>query len=271
MQRPRRHHDELLRRANGALEQQDFGEAEAQARRALMLRPDSHEARGALSSALIEQARYDEAAGCLAEMLAEEPEDLAALADLGLCLFELCEFSAAEAALSQALELEPHDPQASYWMALCLERRGQFELSERYFRVAHEIDPDAYPCPVRISREEFATAVASALEELPDELRAQMLNISILVEDLPREDDLRAYDPPLDPCLYGLFVGVPLAERGQEDLPEVPATIFIYQRNLERFCGDRETLLQEIRLTLLHEIGHFLGFDEEELADRGLA
>lgn len=270
-QRPKRGHDDLLRHAHGALEQEDFGEAEAQARRALMVCPDSFDAKLALSSALIEQGRYDEAAYYLDQLLRIEPNDLAVLADMGLCLFEICEFEAAEAVLVRALEIEPADPQACYWMALCLERRGQFELAEGYFHQAHEIDPAGYPTPTRMSREAFAGSVADAIAELPEVLRQQMKNLSILVEDLPCQEDLMGYDPPLDPCLYGLYVGVPLSERESTDPPALPDAIYIYQRNLERFCLDRATLVREIRITLLHEIGHFLGFDEQELAKRGLA
>jgi predicted Zn-dependent protease with MMP-like domain len=265
-------HDELVRLASDALERDALAEAEALARRALMKQPQSLEARQALASALIEQARYGEAAAFLRELLEEDPDDLATLADYGLCLFELCEFRAAEQVLARALEVEPADPQACYWMALCLERRGQFQQAERYFRLAHEVDPSGYPAPSRISREAFAETVSEALAGLPDEIQRPLRGaVAIIVEDLPREEDLRAQDPPLDPCLYGLYCGVPLPDRSSQSIPELPDRIYLYQRNLERFCVDREMLVDEIRITLLHEIGHYLGFDEEDLAERGLA
>ncbi len=269
--RPRRNHDELVRHSADAIDREDFGEAEALSRRALMLRPESVEARQCLSSALIEQGIYEEAAVFLRDILEVQPDDLPSLADLGLCLFEACDFEGAEAVLARALEVDSSDPQACYWMALCIERRGQYPLADKYFLAAHEMDPEAYPVPTRISRTRFTESVEEALDQLPDEIRVHLKNLSIMVEDLPRDADLLDFNPPLDPCLYGLYVGVPLPERTSNEPPELPDTIFLYQRNLERFCRSRAELVREIKVTLLHEIGHFLGYDEEDLAERGLA
>ncbi len=269
--RPPRNHDDLVRRAQDALEREDFDEAEALGRRALMLEPDSLDARQVVSSALIEHGRYEEAVPLLEEILAREPEDLMALADLGLSLFEMCEFEDAEAVLSRALEIDNTDPQACYWMALCLERHDEYDHAERYFHTAHQHGPEDYPLPTRIPRDDFDRTVQQALAELPDDIRRELKNLAVIVEDLPREQDLTEFDPPLDPCLYGLYVGVPLPERTGSDVPRLPDQIFLYKRNLERMCPDRETLLQEIRITLLHEVGHYLGFDEDDLTQRGLA
>lgn len=270
-QRLRNNHDELIRRAQEALDGSVFDEAEALGRRALMLDPQSLDARQIIASALIEQNRFEEASPFLDEILVQEPDDLAALADLGLCLFERCEFGAAEAALARAMEVDPQDPQASYWMALCVERKGQYDLAEEYFRQAHEADPEAYPLPTRVSRGEFEKAMREAWRELPEEIRGALKNLAVLVEDLPRDTHLKEYQPPLDPCLFGLYLGVPLPERSGSDPPRLPDTICLYQRNLERMCPDRDTLIEEIRITILHEVGHYLGFDEDDLEERGLA
>lgn len=269
--RLRSNHDDLIRRAQEALDGSVFDEAEALGRRALMLEAQSLDARQIIASALLEQNRFEEATAFLQEILAQEPTDLAALADLGLCLFERCEFAAAENALARAMEIDPQDPQASYWMALCVERRGQFDLAEEYFRQAHEADPEAYPLPTRVSRGDFEKAMREALRELPAEIRAALKNLAIFIEDLPREETLTEYQPPLDPCLFGLYMGVPLPERSGADPPRLPDTICLFQRNLERMCPDLDTLIEEIRITVLHEVGHYLGFDEDDLEERGLA
>ncbi len=255
-----------------AHEREDFGEAEALCRRALMLEPDAHEPRQIVASSMIEQHRYREATRYLEEVLAADPDDLSALADYGLCLFELCEFDSAEVVLVRALDLEPSDPQACYWMALCIERRGDHHLADRYFLAAHEMDPEAYPSPARVSREDFTRATNEALGQIPEELRERIEQVTVVVEDLPREEDLIDYDPPIDPCVYGLYLGVPLPDRRPEGPPpELPDRICLYQRNLERFCATWESLVEEILATLLHEIGLYLGFDGEKLAKRGLA
>ncbi|MEZ4655573.1 MAG: metallopeptidase family protein [Candidatus Eisenbacteria bacterium] len=67
-----------------------------------------------------------------------------------------------------------------------------------------------------------------------------------------------------------MFVGPSLREGGDYDPVSLPPRVYIYQRNLERLCGTREELIYEIRLTVYHELGHYLGLTEEELEQRGL-
>lgn len=273
--RPRTSHDDLIRRAQNALDDDHFEEAEALGRRALMLQGDSLDARQVIASAVIEQGGYEEAVVLLEEILAVEPEDLASLSDLGLCLFEMCRFDRAEAVLAHALAVDSSDPQACYWMALCTERHGPaaYEAAEELFRRAHEADPEAYPLPTRFPAEEFEQIVEEAIEDLPEELLVHVRNgtLSVHVPDLPRAEDLCAYEWPADPCLFGLYVGTPLPERSLGQVPQLPDVICIYKRNLERMFHDRDDLVEEIRITVLHEIGHYLGMDEDLLEERGFA
>jgi predicted Zn-dependent protease with MMP-like domain len=120
-------------------------------------------------------------------------------------------------------------------------------------------------------REECLRAVEEARQRLPKEFDELLENVAIRVEDLPDEAVLKEFEPPMDPCLLGLFVGVPLGEKSSIDrIPGLPDTVLIFQRNLERSCDDRETLVDEIFTTLYHEIGHYLGFDEDDLVERGI-
>ncbi|MCU0230682.1 MAG: metallopeptidase family protein [Acidobacteria bacterium] len=273
--RPRSSHDDLLRRAQNALDEDHFEEAEALGRRALMLQPDSLDARQVIASAVIEQGGYEEAVLLLEEILAVEPADLASLSDLGLCLFEMVRFDRAESVLRRALEVDAADPQSCYWMALCLERQGpaQFAAADELFQRAHRSDPEAYPLPTRFSAEEFQEIVEEALDELPEVISSCVRNgtVSIHVADLPRIEDLLAFDEPADPCLFGLHTGTPLTERSLFQTPQLPDIINIYKRNLERMFHERDELADEIRITLLHEIGHYLGMDEEALEEGGFA
>lgn len=272
MNRPsRRSHDELIRSAHNALEAEEFDEAEALARRALMSDPESIEARQVLSSTMIEQGRYEEALVLLEQLMARDPEDSVTYSDAGVCYMMICEFDRAEAALTRALELDDEDLTAIYWMGLCVERRGDYAAADELFVRAHRGDEQSFPAPQRMSRREFQATVNEVLRDLPAEIRDQFGNLAIIIDDLPREEDLTDYEPPLDPCLYGLYVGVPLPARSNSDAPRLPDTIYIYQRNLERVCNDLVTLRREIRITILHEVGHYLGYDEDELAQRGLA
>jgi len=93
----------------------------------------------------------------------------------------------------------------------------------------------------------------------------------VTVEDIPSEDVLLDGSPPLDPELLGLFVGVPLGEEGTMVAGgELPPRILLFQRNLERCFPDPDELRTEIRTTLYHELGHYLGMDEDDLERVGV-
>jgi predicted Zn-dependent protease with MMP-like domain len=106
----------------------------------------------------------------------------------------------------------------------------------------------------------FEDHVRSALESLPAELREAMSNVEIVVEDENRED----------PDLYGLYLGVPLVDRGESYAGALPDKIAVYRIPLEEEFGDDPELLEEeIRITVVHEIAHHFGIDEDRLAELG--
>ena len=106
----------------------------------------------------------------------------------------------------------------------------------------------------------FEDHVRAALDSLPPGLRAAMSNVEIVVEEENRED----------PDLFGLYLGIPLTERGESYAGVLPDKIAIYQRPLEgEFGDDPEVLEDEIRITAVHEIAHHLGIDEDRLAELG--
>ena len=89
------------------------------------------------------------------------------------------------------------------------------------------------------------------------------------VEAVPAEAILLEEEPPFDPAILGLYRGIPLPERTSDSQRE-PDTIHLFLHNLERVTGSREELLREIAITVYHELGHFFGFDEEELEELDL-
>jgi predicted Zn-dependent protease with MMP-like domain len=104
----------------------------------------------------------------------------------------------------------------------------------------------------------FADHVRAALDELPPNLAAALTNVAVVVED----------ENPEDPDLLGLYHGVPLPERG--DMAGMPPdTISIYRIPLEESFPDPEELREEIRITVLHELAHYFGLDEDRLAELG--
>jgi predicted Zn-dependent protease with MMP-like domain len=106
----------------------------------------------------------------------------------------------------------------------------------------------------------FEEHVRTALDSLPAELREAMSNVEIVVEDENSED----------PDIFGLYLGIPLTERGGEYAGALPDKIAIYRLPLEyEFGDDPERLVEEIRITVVHEIAHHFGIDEDRLAELG--
>jgi len=108
----------------------------------------------------------------------------------------------------------------------------------------------------------FEEQVRTALDSLPPELNEAMSNVEIVVEDENSED----------PNIFGLYLGIPLTERGGEYAGALPDKIAVYRLPLEdEFGDDPERLVEEIRITVLHEIAHHFGIDEDRLAELGWA
>jgi predicted Zn-dependent protease with MMP-like domain len=117
-----------------------------------------------------------------------------------------------------------------------------------------------------MNREEFEAVVAEALDGLPLEFAELMSNVTIQVREKPDDGTIRRLD--LDPrhhTLFGLYTGVPLDERGGWYGNVLPDVIVLYRRPLLDACRTRASLIRQIQLTLLHEIGHHFGFSDDEM------
>ena len=119
----------------------------------------------------------------------------------------------------------------------------------------------------RLTEEEFVEVAEAALAELPDRARALLEDVPILVADAPSGEDVRA---GLDPRLLGLFTGLPYPDHSSLGGPPQLTQILLFRRNLERVTLDADELREEIRITLIHETGHFFGLSEDELHEMGL-
>ena len=108
------------------------------------------------------------------------------------------------------------------------------------------------------------------LERLPEEFRSRLHNVEIVVEKRPKKNQLKAMglDPQQD-TLYGLYEGTPLPERSALEPPLLPDKITIFSEPLLRDFPNLSELRYQIRLTLVHEIAHYFGMDEEEIEDLG--
>jgi predicted Zn-dependent protease with MMP-like domain len=124
---------------------------------------------------------------------------------------------------------------------------------------------------MRISNELFIPLVEKSwrnlLRSLPDDLRNAARDITVLVENRPSE---QTAEETGDDDLLGLYDGTPLAERYSGQVFNSANVICVYRIPLAESCRNLQELKEEIRITLIHELGHHLGFNEEDLIERGL-
>lgn len=129
-------------------------------------------------------------------------------------------------------------------------------------------------------RQRFERLVTRALDGLPPEVVAMLDNVDVIIEDEPTDAQLvlgRGYPGPPETApdgeeetLFGLYEGVPLTRRGSDYHLVPPDRITIFRGPLERAFASPQAIAREVRTTVMHELGHHLGFEEERLADLGL-
>lgn len=130
----------------------------------------------------------------------------------------------------------------------------------------------------QMTDDEFEAAIDEALEGLPPRFLKALDNVGIAMENEPDEDQLEMAEYGTEDQasgeLLGLYDGIPLTERGEgygEFGTDLPDFITIFKGPHERAFGSREQVVEEIKKTVVHEIGHYFGMDEEDLARVGLA
>jgi predicted Zn-dependent protease with MMP-like domain len=121
-----------------------------------------------------------------------------------------------------------------------------------------------------LTHQEIRKEVGRIVDRLPKRFRDGLRNLEIVVEKRPGAELLRAegLDPRRD-TLYGLYQGIPLPDRSTFDLPILPDKITIFSEPLLEDFPDPEELREQIRLTVLHEIAHYFGMDEDAIEDLG--
>lgn len=117
---------------------------------------------------------------------------------------------------------------------------------------------------------EFRKAVQEAILCLPEEIRAAMDNLAITVEDLPSQHTIEKMGVKDPYELLGLYEGVPMEKRGFFYGNVLPDTIVLFRKSIIARCRRKEEVVRLVRRVLLHEVGHFLGLDEEQLRKMAL-
>jgi predicted Zn-dependent protease with MMP-like domain len=198
----------------------------------------------------------------------------------GQALFELGAYADAKRVLERGVAIDPDAAHSLYHLGLVLERLEDeggetgassvgIDSSSEAFSRANSLEPGQFPLPVILDEASFAEAVDAAVANLPKSIRERIEGVALLVEDFPGLDLVR--NERISPQTLGLFMGVPRTEALLTDQPLDLDRIILYKKNLEKICQDEEDLIDQIQVTLRHEVGHYLGLDEDDLERLGLA
>jgi predicted Zn-dependent protease with MMP-like domain len=113
-------------------------------------------------------------------------------------------------------------------------------------------------------RAQFTKIVEEVLDSLPEEFRSRSRNIAVLVEDVPpSQPPPRAHGKGR--LLLGMFHGTPTTQKSVFNLPTGPDYVVLYQKNIEAVCSGDAEIREQIRRTVIHELGHYFGMSEEQL------
>ncbi len=199
------------------------------------------------------------------ELPADDPDLLLGTAEVALGRWEL---ERSLAAFEQLHAAAPA-PETALRLSLLHDLLDSPRAARRALQEARALDPERLSGLERREPEEFEAVVADAAKRLPDPFGAELANIAVVIDPVPQRLLARGLESETPPDALGLFVGPSALERSHEGL-DLPPTIYLFQRNLERLCTSTDELEEEIRVTLYHELGHALGFDEEGVEEMGL-
>ena len=126
-----------------------------------------------------------------------------------------------------------------------------------------------------MEREKFVKLVEEALEGLPTRFRNRIHNVTVLVENVPPEQLPRRCSrnagildsDDAENLVLAIFEGVATTRKSVFDLPTGPDRIVLYQKNIEAVCSSEDEIRKEIRLTIVHKLGHYFGMTEAQLED----
>jgi predicted Zn-dependent protease with MMP-like domain len=123
-----------------------------------------------------------------------------------------------------------------------------------------------------MERERFEELMEEALRELPTIVRERLENLAIMVEDEPEGQARHRHGPRAGPrrLLLGIFQGIPATQKSVWDIVTAPNRIVLYQKNIEAVCRNDEEIREQVRRTVMHELGHYFGMSEEQLRQAGL-
>ncbi len=187
----------------------------------------------------------------------------------GQILFELGRYEDALRILERSVAMDPDSAHSVYHLGLVVERLQGPEQAESFFARANALDPSHYPVPIELTESVFDAAVSDAISNLPLSIREYIANVPVLVEPYPSRE--LVVSEKVSPQLLGIFIGTPRTEAATTAPSSGLDRVLIFRKNLEKVCQDAEELIDQIGITVRHEIGHYLGLDEDDMERLGLA
>ncbi|MGE5595612.1 MAG: metallopeptidase family protein [Hyphomicrobiales bacterium] len=121
-----------------------------------------------------------------------------------------------------------------------------------------------------MDRAHFRRLVREAVAQLPEELLSRVHNVDIVIESRPTARDRKLAGIGPRQLLLGLYHGIPLTQRGENYNLVAPDKISIYQDEIEQLCETDDEIREQVRITVLHEIGHYFGIDDDRLHELGM-
>lgn len=123
-----------------------------------------------------------------------------------------------------------------------------------------------------MERERFEELMEEALRDLPAMFREKLQNLAIMAEDEPEGQARLRHGPRGGPrrLLLGIFQGIPATQKSVFDIVTAPNRIVLYQKNIEAVCRNEDEIREQVRKTVMHELGHYFGMSEEQLRQAGL-
>ncbi len=215
-------------------------------------------------------AMYEEAFLSFNRVAMYDPERYDARASTGISLYHICRFHAAQTFLEICSVEQPDDAEVWYYLGLLAMRNEQKDLSHVYFKTAHELDEEKYFIPTELSEDELIKMIARLFDDFPEELSANFEDFHVEIEMRPPDNLLFSADPVLDPTMPLVVLTDTELTEDDQNKGKGPFKIVLFRENLSLHGHDRQTLEEEVWITLKEEVARVLDIDEEDMERLGI-
>lgn len=214
--------------------------------------------------------RYDLALEVCKRLICLDPDNEELELDLAICHFELAQFEEAEDRLKVLeAECDPH-PEIEWYLGALAERSGDFERADQRFLRAHRLARQDFPPPLKVDAKHIDRLLDETIDGIPHDTYEVIRDVPIILDPIPATEILHLAKPPFSPLILGLHHGMDLRHGSVFHTVPTIDGIRVFHRNVAKYAWDLPQFDREFTTTLLHEIGHRLGLDEEDLWERGL-